>query len=345
MPRQPRQRTPQSRYWIFTLNNPLQNEVEYDPELHTYLIAGDEIAPATETPHVQGFVVMKIRKRLSGMKRWLPRAHFEIMRGTSIQARDYCMKDGEWEEYGELPKPAAQINRQRMQAMWDDAYFNAKMQELDRIPKHILVKNYHAFKRIMQDNPIIPDDLPNKQNLWIVAPSGYGKSTYAREKFPDFYDKAPNKWWTGYMGQDAVICDDFGPKQCEHLGWYMKRWADNFAFPMETKGGGRMIRPKHIVVTSQYSIEECFEDPLVRDAINNRFTVKELERWEARQQMIESDEEQAVIALEQLYARDEEIETEEAYNERMEGRHLEVKEADTATTVEYDSDDEAIDLT
>ncbi len=277
-------RTAMSRHWCFTLNNPKSNEVLFDPNVHAYLIGGKEICPTTGTPHIQGYVVFNYRKRLSGVKKWLPRAHWEIKvkKSTPQQCRVYCMKDKEFIEYGELPKTAGQAARQRCQQMWDAAYQNAKRQDLESIPKCMLIRYYHAFKRIAQDNPVIPADLPEKLNLWIVAPTGYGKSTYARDKYPDFYDKAPNKWWIGYRNQPAIICDDFGPKQCEFLGWYMKRWADVFPFPMETKGGGRMIRPEHIVVTSQYTIGECFFDVLTREAIENRFKVLELERWQTR---------------------------------------------------------------
>ncbi len=276
-------RNDRGKHWCFTLNNPATGECVFDDKNLAYLIVGNEVAPGTKTPHLQGYAVFKIRRRLGGVKLYLPRAHWELKRGTNEEARDYCKKDNDWVEYGIFPKRQQEIARITMKAAWDEAYLLAKRQALESIPKNMLIRYYAAFKRIAQDNPVIPAILPEKKNLWIVAPSGYGKSTYARDKYPDFYDKAPNKWWVGYEDQPAVICDDYGPKQCEHLGWYMKRWADNFPFPMETKGGGKMIRPEHIIVTSQYTIGACFFDPLTREAIENRFKVLNLERWEVRE--------------------------------------------------------------
>ncbi len=277
----PRLQPPKSRHWCFTLNNPQPGEIDFSDENHSYMIAGTEVGEKG-TPHIQGYIVFNIRVRLTGVKKWLPRAHFEIMRGNPSQAIAYCKKDGDFREFGEVPRVLSEVNRTAMQARWDDAYMKSIQGNFHDIEKSMLIRHYAAFKRIHQDNPPAVDDLRRKDNYWIVAPTGYGKSTYAREKYSPFYDKPPNKWWVGYENQPNIILDDFGPKQCEYLGWYMKRWADVFPFPMETKGGGKLIRPKHIVVTSQYQIYDCFEDPLVVDAIQNRFTTTELEHHETR---------------------------------------------------------------
>ncbi len=262
----------------------------------TYLVVGNEKAPDTGTPHYQIYVAFKTRVRRTQVAVFFPHSHSEIMAGTSKQASVYCKKDGEFVEFGILPIDPAQGARLNLKRKWDDAFQSAKDQKLEEIPKHMLIRYYAAFKRIAQDNPIIPPDLEHKDNYWIVAPTGFGKSTYAREKWPNFYDKGPNKWWVGYKNQESVLCDDFGPDQCKFLHWYMKRWADNFAFPMETKGGGMMIRPKNIIVTTQYSIEECFEDQLVADAIKNRFNVVQLSSWQQRARDLEDLRAQEVLA-------------------------------------------------
>ncbi len=277
-----------SKHWVLTLNNPT-SEDGVEPNDFEYLILGKEVGEEG-TPHLQGYCVFKNRQYLSGAKKVWPRAHLEIKRGTVEEAITYCKKDGKFEEWGVVPMESGYVEKKR----WIDAYESAKARDFEAIPKDMLVRCYHNFKRIAQDNPEIPDDLGEKKNYWIFAPSQYGKSEYVRKRWGPakkyIYDKAPNKWWVGYKNQPTIMLEDYGPKQCKHLGWYMKRWADRFSFPIESKGGGRQIRPERIVVTSQYTIEECFADKLEREAIKNRFELLKIKKWKKGQDMAEVED-------------------------------------------------------
>jgi len=289
-----------SRHWIFVINNPTEADSPTDMiNTFSYYIVQKEIG-IDGTKHMQGYCQFKVRQYLTGASKIFPRAHLEIKEGTVDQAIHYCMKPvngckcqhctkarelGQKSNYIEFGVRPQNDPGKREKADWDQYYEWAKNDELDLIPKAYLIRYYSAFKRIRQDNPVIPEDLKTKKNYWIIAPSQYGKSTYARTRWgprSNIFDKAPNKWFIGYKGQETVLCDDFGPDQCRYLHWYMKRWADLFVFPMETKGGGQVIRPHRVVVTSQYTIEQCFTDPLVAEAIANRFSVINLPHYKKR---------------------------------------------------------------
>ncbi len=265
-----------SRHWTFTLNNYKSQEVDLNIKTISYFIIGEEIADLG-TPHLQGYICFKQQLRLTQVSKLLPRARLAIKYkdSTPYQAAHYCKKDNKYVEYGTLPLTKEQSTMQR----WDDARANAIIGDFDQIPSDMIIRYYHSLKRLHQDNPIRPKRLDKLQNYWIVAPTRYGKSYYAREKYPDYYDKPPNKWFVGYKNESTILLDDLGPQQCQYLTWYLKRWADIYSFPIESKGGGKQIRSKHIIVTSQYTIEQSFEDSLVIQAISKRFTTVHLPHW------------------------------------------------------------------
>lgn len=87
-----------SKSWCFTLNNWTVEELnticEWDTSLISRAIFGKEIGESG-TPHLQGVVTFRSAKRLSALKRLLPRAHWEITKCVSA-SEVYCKKDGRY---------------------------------------------------------------------------------------------------------------------------------------------------------------------------------------------------------------------------------------------------------
>jgi len=101
----------QSTRWCFTINNPTAEDEQRLTELcHdvrgngiVYLVYGREIGEYG-TPHLQGFVIFRNRKRLRTVRDVLgQRGHYEVARGTASEAADYCKKDGDFTEAGTIP--------------------------------------------------------------------------------------------------------------------------------------------------------------------------------------------------------------------------------------------------
>jgi len=102
--------------WCFTLNNYSDEEVSFisqvaqDAAVFKYFIFGREVGEAG-TPHLQGFFITQVSQRLSAVRRLVsPRAHYATARGTSVQNRDYCSKDGNFTEFGTISRQGQRVD-------------------------------------------------------------------------------------------------------------------------------------------------------------------------------------------------------------------------------------------
>lgn len=256
-----------------------------------YMVVGEEVGE-NGTPHVQGFVILKVRTRLSAMKKWMPRAHLELMRGNSEQAAEYCKKDGNFMEYGvfEFVDKSGGLGTRSIQGasrggeakaqLYRDVIALAKKGQFQNIENDYPVQywqNYHTMKRIAMDNPHKLDSLDRLDNEWIYGLPGVGKSRVARSENPGAYIKLHNKWWLGYKFEDVVIYDDLSRNDANWVGDMLKTWADHYPFPAETKGDGMVIRPKKIIITSNYTPDDLFaHDYDLCEAIKRRFKIRHL---------------------------------------------------------------------
>jgi hypothetical protein len=150
------------------------------------------------------------------------------------------------------------------------------LEELASVDPEAFTRCHRTYKQMAVDCMVPPEDLPTLSNYWIWGATGTGKSRSARDWCREnnftVYRKNRNKWWDSYQGQDVVIIDDWSP-ETECLGDDLKDWADHYSFIGETKGGSMVIRPKTIIVTSQFCPEACFRREETSSAIKRRFKV------------------------------------------------------------------------
>lgn len=261
------------RNFCFTLNNWESKDWGYLKTINCkYIVYGREVGEKEQTPHLQGFISFQSAKTLSGAFKALPLCHVEVA-ATIDEAIKYCKKGGDFTERGKAPmtqQQKGQTEVDRYQQAWD----LAKTGDMEAIPADIRIKCYNTLRSIAKDYAKAPEDLDDVCGLWFYGEPGTGKSYTARKDYGEFYLKETNKWWDSYQGEETVIIDEVELDHGKFIGHYLKKWADRYAFDAETKGAKLIIRPKRIIVTSNYSIDEVFgTDGALCEAIKRRFRV------------------------------------------------------------------------
>lgn len=150
-----------AKNWCFTLNNYTSDERSFIeslyPETASYLCFGREIGAVGETPHLQGYIQLKKRYRLTGVKKLLPRAHLEVAKGSPAQNKEYCSKEGDFYEFGSVTRP-----RQRSDLMDVKEAIKAGMTMKELREHHSeAVAKYPRFIRDYMDDQRAEPELPN----------------------------------------------------------------------------------------------------------------------------------------------------------------------------------------
>lgn len=266
--------SPPARHWCFTHNNPTEGiEANYITLFnYDYLIIGHEVGEKG-TPHLQGYVVLQVKQRLSALLKIQSGGHWEVAKGTPLQNQAYCSKGNSYTSYGTLPLTGGEVQ----QDIWKSIHEKAKNNDItgffDDHPQQSFLHptKFTELRKHYQAKPLA---LPTIDALWYIGPSGSGKSSTARKQFPHLYLKdAKNKWWPDYDGEDTILIDDLSLKN-EYYLEYLKNWADHYPFRAEIKCGHTpLIRPSRIIVTTQYHWDEMTLDAQLRCAIARRFKI------------------------------------------------------------------------
>lgn len=267
-----------SRGWCFTTNNPTEaheNEAYGLAWKVKYIVVGKEIGESG-TPHLQGYIYYQDKKSFAQVQHDVPEgSHIEVARGTAQQNFEYCSKDGDFYENGERPltnKEKGEKNSER----WEEARIACREGRIADIPTDIgihLAKLQYLVNSEKMTRVNLSDT--DEKMEWYWGPSGCGKSRRAREENPEAYLKMCNKWWDGYGGEEVVIIEDFD-KEHKVLCHHMKIWCDRYKFPAEVKGGKIDIRPRKIIVTSNYHPSQIWENEQDLGPILRRFRVTDM---------------------------------------------------------------------
>nr|WAE42385.1 MAG: replication associated protein [Cressdnaviricota sp.] len=250
------------RAYTFTINNYTEGDL-YDVELLKssdrvrYIIAGYEVGE-NNTPHIQGYVYFENAITMKSMSVYLPRAHLEGAKGTSLRNQEYCSKEGK--VFCEKGEPPMQGKRNDLDAIKKEIALGKQVDDICMENPMI----YHQYGRTLSK---IEDICFRKKyrsemtkGIWIYGGTGVGKSHMAFENYtPDTHyvlNINDNGWWEGYTGQENVIINEFrGQIKFSELLDLVDKW------PKTVKRRNREPAPfisKTVWVTSCFPPEEVY---------------------------------------------------------------------------------------
>jgi hypothetical protein len=234
-----------------------------------YYIFGRELTEDGR-PHLQTYVYFKNARSKQGVydkfapyKPWIA-----VAKGDALANFDYCGKDaskiapGDWEQGGVRPLNSldkGEVEKDR----WKRTRELAIAGDIASIDDEHAIKYHSALKSISSEasrNQVVPP-LDVLRNIWIGGPPGIGKSATWELLFgaENIYEKDASIWWDGYAGQDIVILSDWQPADFAKYISMVKNVADKRAVLVQVKGEYKKIRPKHVIVSSNFTMAECFK--------------------------------------------------------------------------------------
>lgn len=177
-------------------------------------------------------------------------AHCEHAMGSSVDASDYCKKDGHFEEFGEMGK--GQGTRNDCITVRDAIANGATRKDL--LDNDATCSAFFRMQRGIEatfkeyQKPLPRDDIDVA--LFFGFP-GQGKSSTAQKVFPDAYWKNNTKWWDGYNGENTVIWDEFGGWSCAPCDY--NKIFDRYPLWIENKGGFIPLRANKFIIISNFT--------------------------------------------------------------------------------------------
>lgn len=245
-----------------------QDPIPYDDNSMKYLVYQLEIGEH-RTPHLQGYIEWKTRKSLAQVKRWLPRAHFKIAKGTAKQNEIYCTKPdgqllGPWTHGAYAKNQGRRTDLEAAAKVAADKGIDACMEE----HPGVTIRYYRGLQFVARQHRV----RKRKARGWVqpkiriyYGPSGAGKTRKCYMKYPELYRVSThtggNLWLDGYVADTAVLFDDF----CGGMPFrLLLQTMDGYPLRLPVKGGFIMLQHEVLLFTTNVAPELWY-----RKAIEN----------------------------------------------------------------------------
>lgn len=262
-----------ARHWCYTLNNYTPEELDrVRTTVCRYQIFGLEVGDEG-TPHLQGYIEFAGPMRMKATKTSLgsDRFHLEQRAGSRDEARNYCLKDGIFEEFGNWNLGGAGA-RTDIYGLMDKLKEGMPLLEIIEDDAHLYARNlkfadrYTALLEVESTRPFRTVTVSV-----FHGPAGTGKTSKVmdlteRKVFTvNVDDSFP---FDGYDGESSILIDDFygGLK----YGYFL-RVLDGHQLRINVKGGHRYAKWTNVYITSNKPPADWYKVGLT-PALSRRLT-------------------------------------------------------------------------
>jgi len=229
----------------------------------TYIVFQEEICPLTNRPHLQGYMELKIERRLKAVQKLLgdETIHLGQRIGSQEQASAYCKKQDSrkagtiFHEWG-----VKRVDRRVSDKTFEEDVLQKENTLHDLILMHPLemIKHSSGAEKIRDNLMAHRSKIP--KIVIIYGPSGVGKSQLVRQTVPDAYwcpwPTGGRWWWPLYDYESDIVLDEF-----RHQISYtvMLNLLSSDPMTIETKGGNKKMNSAGIVMTTNVNPRDWFK--------------------------------------------------------------------------------------
>lgn len=267
-------------YCITFFNEPKMKQIYCDDteeypigiEEMRYIIIGEEICPKTKKKHWHAYVEFFKPKRIAGVKKLFKdlTIHCEKRRGTREQARDYCKKEQNYEEFGKWI--SGQGHRTDLEDIIEELQNGKKLSE-------VMMENPKTYCRYRNGLKDIASNVTKNNSkefrqlevTLLTGPTGCGKTREAMKNASYKIQGSQLAWWQDYEGEESIIIDEYSNdiKITELLAI-----LDGYQLRLNIKGSHTYANWTKVYITTNLKPDELHKDakPAHKDALFRRIT-------------------------------------------------------------------------
>jgi len=198
-----------------------------------YLIWEAETAPTTGMKHIQGYVRLKDRTRLNGVKTLLQNntLHLEPSKGSEQENKEYCSKEREgsldWAEHGDYIPTMRQGCRTDLQEITDEILNGTPLEEIASSHPVEWVKFHTGLTSLKMNITKCPPLKRTVRTIVLWGATGVGKTHRCLMNYPEAtVISAGRDPFGNYKDEEAILFDEFNDMEwpIREMNRYLDCW-------------------------------------------------------------------------------------------------------------------------